>query len=203
MKPQSSPPAVALDELYKYLSGFISLSRSEFDRMQPYIEIREFDKKEKILREGETEGYLNIVFRGLVRQYIPTRDREVTIQLATEGHVVHSELSFHNRKPSVSELETIESTTLLSITYEHLQELYDLFPFMEKLGRLMISDLFIRQDKRYIDQLGKSTRQRFLEYVRSHPHMLQRVPQKYLASYLNIKPETFSRLKHLLRPRKT
>jgi len=203
MKPQSSPPAVALDELYKYLSGFISLSRSEFDRMQPYIEIREFDKKEKILREGETEGYLNIVFRGLVRQYIPTRDREVTIQLATEGHVVHSELSFHNRKPSVSELETIESTTLLSITYEHLQELYDLFPFMEKLGRLMISDLFIRQDKRYIDQLGKSTRQRFLEYVRSHPHMLQRVPQKYLASYLNIKPETFSRLKHLLRPRRT
>jgi len=38
--------------------------------------------------------------------------------------------------------------------------------------------------------------------MQNHPDMLQRVPQKYLASYLNIKPETFSRLKHLLRPKR-
>lgn len=44
---------------------------------------------------------------------------------------------------------------------------------------------------------------RFLDYMYTHPDMLQRVPQKYIASYLNIKPETFSRLKHLVRNRKT
>ena len=42
-------------------------------------------------------------------------------------------------------------------------------------------------------------RERFMHYMEHHPHMLQRVSQKYLASYLNIKPETFSRLKHLTR----
>jgi hypothetical protein len=42
-------------------------------------------------------------------------------------------------------------------------------------------------------------RERFLNFIMKNPELLQRVPQKYLASYLNIKPETFSRFKHLLR----
>ena len=96
-------------------------------------------------------------------------------------------------------IETLEPTVFFSITYDSLQELYDKFPKAERLGRLIISDLFIKKDDRFFDQLNKNTRERFLEYVRTHPQMLQRVPQKYIASYLNIKPETFSRLKHLLR----
>jgi hypothetical protein len=49
-------------------------------------------------------------------------------------------------------------------------------------------------------QLIKMTpRERFLNFVMKNPQLMQRVPQKYLASYLNIKPETFSRFKHLLR----
>jgi hypothetical protein len=44
-----------------------------------------------------------------------------------------------------------------------------------------------------------SPRERFLNFVTKNPELMQRVPQKYLASYLNIKPETFSRFKHLLR----
>jgi DNA-binding MurR/RpiR family transcriptional regulator len=49
-------------------------------------------------------------------------------------------------------------------------------------------------------QLVKMTpRERFINFVAKNPQLIQRVPQKYLASYLNIKPETFSRFKHLLR----
>jgi len=72
----------------------------------------------------------------------------------------------------------------------------------ESLGRAMITQMFIKKDLRYFNQMRKSTRQIFLDYVNNHPHMLQRVPQKILASYLNIKPETFSRLKHLIRAQK-
>ena len=49
-------------------------------------------------------------------------------------------------------------------------------------------------------QLVKLTpRERFLRFVSKHPELMQRVPQKYLASYLNIKPETFSRFKHMVK----
>jgi CRP-like cAMP-binding protein len=190
----------ALDRLHHYLSAHAPLTRQEFALLLPYIEIREFDKKVKVIREGETERYLNIVARGLARKYLPLRNgEEATIQLATEGHIIHSELSFHNRLPSGSVVETIEPTIFFSISYDSLEELYEKIPKFERMGRLLISQLFVKKDRRYFDQLNKSTRERFLDYVSKHPQMMQRVPQKYLASFLNIKPETFSRLKHLIK----
>ena len=199
---QRSLYKTALDELYHYLSGFVMLTKIEFNQILPYIEIREFEKKVRVLQEGEVERHLNIIARGLVRKYLPVKKGEVTIQLATEGHIIHSELSFYYQSPSESVVETVEPTVMLSITHENLRQLYEQFPKAERLGRLIISDLFIKKDYRYFDQLRKSTRERFLEYVKTHPQMLQRVPQKYIASFLNIKPETFSRLKHLLRPKR-
>lgn len=189
----------ALDKLHEYLRGYAPFSKAEFRQMEPFIEIREFDKRVQVIREGEVERYLNVVAWGLARKYLPVRNKEITIQLASEGHMIHSELSFHYRVPSRSVIETIEPTVFFSISYESLEQLYEQFPGMERLGRLMITDLFIKSDNRYFNQLKKSTRERFLEYMRNHPQMVQRVPQKYLASFLNIKPETFSRLKHLTR----
>src|SRR3984957_8507899 len=197
MSHPASAYKAALDKFYHYLQGYVPLTRHEFHQLEPYFEIREFEKKVKVIREGEVERYLNVIAWGLVRKYLPVRNKEITVQLASEGHIIHSELSFHYRVPSRSVVETIEPTVFFSISYDSLEQLYEQIPGIERLGRLMITDLFIKSDTRYFNQLRKSTRERFLEYVRNHPDMVQRVPQKYLASFLNIKPETFSRLKHL------
>jgi CRP-like cAMP-binding protein len=201
MSSSASSYKAALDKLYHYLVAYVPMTKTEFHQFEPYIEIREFEKKVQVIGEGEVERYLNIIAMGLVRKYLPIRNKEITVQLASEGHLIHSELSFHYRVPSRAVVETIEPTVFFSISYDSLQQLYDQSAKVERIGRLMISDLFIKKDNRYFDQLRKSTRERFLEYVRTHPQMLQRVPQKYIASYLNIKPETFSRLKHLIRAR--
>lgn len=190
-----------LEGLYGFLSGFMPLTKAEFAQIGAYVEVRDFPKKTKVIVAGEVEDYLNIVAKGLVRKYIPVKNKELVIQLATEWHIINAELSFHYRIPSRSVVETIEPTTLYSIKYEALQLIYSQFPQTERLGRLIVSDLFVRSDIHYLDQLKLSTRERFLLYVQDHPHMLQRVPQKYIASYLNIKPETFSRLKHLVAKR--
>ncbi|HEX6170903.1 MAG TPA: Crp/Fnr family transcriptional regulator, partial [Chitinophagaceae bacterium] len=126
------------------------------------------------------------------------RKDEVILQLATEGHVVQSEISFLTRKPSMVVLETLEPTILLSLTYDKMEEALDRFPKGERLGRMILYGMFIKKDENRYNRLSKSTRQRFFDYIDHHQHMLQRVPQKYLASYLQIKPETFSRLKALL-----
>jgi CRP-like cAMP-binding protein len=198
----SATHKAALEKLHHYLAAYVPLNKQEFSQLLPFIEIREFDKKVRVIREGEIERYLNIISSGLARKYLPVKNNEITIQLATEGHIIHSELSFHNRTPSGSIVETIEPTVFFSISYDNLEQMYDQFPKVERLGRLLISELFIKKDSRYFDQLNKNTRERFLEYIRTHPQMMQRVPQKYIASYLNIKPETFSRLKHLIKLKK-
>jgi CRP-like cAMP-binding protein len=191
------------EKLLVYLQRFSKVSREGMEQLMPYLEIRQFEKKKKLVNQGEMEEYLNVVMKGLVRKYVPSSIRgEVTLQLASEGHFIQSEISFHHRVPSDVIIQTLEPTLLVSIHHERMKEAMDKIPEAEMLGRVIIMEMFIKKDARYFDQLKTSTRDRFIEYMNNHPQMLQRVPQKVLASYLNIKPETFSRLKHLLHQRK-
>jgi CRP-like cAMP-binding protein len=189
------------EQLLAHLQRFSDLNREAFEQLIPYLEIRRFDKRKILVNHGEIDDYLNIVIKGLVRKYIHSEKGEITLQLATEGHFIQSEISFHHREPSQVILETIEPSILVSIRYDRMQDAFNKIPGVETLGQSIVMQMFIKKDARYFDQLKKTTRERFLEYIENHPHMLQRVPQKILASYLNIKPETFSRLKHLLQKR--
>jgi CRP-like cAMP-binding protein len=191
-----------LETVYAYFRRFIDMSREEFDFIAPHFEIRQFEKKTKVLKIGEVDRYFNILMKGLARKYLMVRKKEVTIQLSTEGHMIHSEISFNMQQPSDCIIEAIEAVTFLSMSYENIQMIYQKIPKTEKMGRMIITEMFIKKDQRDFKHLNKTTRERFLDYMHNHPDMLQRVPQKYLASYLNIKPETFSRLKHLLRPKR-
>jgi CRP-like cAMP-binding protein len=187
------------EHTFVYLKRFMDLSRSDFDLIMPLLELRTYDKKTYVVQEGEVDNYLNIVLKGLVRKYVVAPRGEITIQLATEGHLIQSEISFHKRIPSDVILETLENTVLVSVHHNNITWAVEHLPGAEELGRSIVTQMFIKKDNRYMEQLNISTRERFLQYMNNHPHMLQRVPQKILASYLNIKPETFSRLKHLLR----
>lgn len=191
-----------LESVHAYFNKFLPLSNEEFQDLLPFFEIREFDKKEQVVRLGEIDIYYNIILKGLARKYVMVGKKDVTLQLSTEGQMIHSEISFNRQVPSEAIVETIEPTVLLSISYDNLQLVYKLNPRIERLGRLLITHMFVKKDFRDFAQLKKTTRERFLDYMNSHPAMLQRVPQKYIASYLNIKPETFSRLKHLMRMKK-
>jgi hypothetical protein len=70
---------------------------------------------------------------------------------------------------------------------------------MEHLGRMVITLTMVLKDKWRMKLVKLTSRERFIDFVTRNPELMQRVPQKFLASYLNIKPETFSRFKHLLR----
>jgi len=181
------------------LQRFFPVNEEQSKFLMPYLKVRQFDKKTIILNEGEVEQHLSMVVKGLVRKYVKKSKKDTTLQLATEGHLIDSEISYLRREPSPVIIETIEPSILVSITYDDMQEVLEKMPGANKMGRLLLTAMFMKKDERLYKQLQLSTRERFLEYIQNHPHMLQRVPQKYLASYLNIKPETFSRLKHLIR----
>ncbi|HET9747652.1 MAG TPA: Crp/Fnr family transcriptional regulator [Chitinophagaceae bacterium] len=193
---------IYLDYAQKYLGRFMPITRDELLDLLQYCQVRTFDKRKIIVQEGEIDNYLNLVVKGLIRKYLPVRKDEVILQLATEGHVVQSEISFLTRTPSLVVLETLEPTILVSLTYDKMEEALDKFPKGERLGRMILQGMFIKKDENRYNRLLKSTRERFFDYIEHQPHMLQRIPQKYLASYLQIKPETFSRLKALMAKQK-
>lgn len=185
--------------ILKFIQQYINISEQVFNQFLPFFEARTFAKREEVLRYGQTDDYLNLVVKGLVRKYVLVGKNEKTLQLAIEGKVIQSEISFHKRVPSTVILEALEPTVLVSMRYDKVQAVLEAIPVAEQIGREMMTYMFIRKDARYFAQVNHTTRQRFLHYVKNHPQMMQRVPQKILASYLEIKPETFSRLKHLLK----
>ena len=165
----------------------------------PYFEVRTFAKRQIVLEQGQVDHYLNLVVKGLLRNYVVAGKNEKTVQLAIEGKVIQSEISFHTRTPSTMIIEALEPSVVVAISYDNMQLVLEQVPSAEKMGREMMTFLFIKKDARYFQQLNNTVRQRFLHYLKHHPQMMERVPQKILASYLEIKPETFSRLKHLLK----
>lgn len=185
-----------------YLKKYFPVTEKQAEQLLGYCEFRRFPAKAIILGAGEQENYLNLVLSGLVRKYVLKGEAEITTQLATEGHIFDSEISFITRQPSVVYLQALEPTTVLSLHVDRMNEILENVPGADLFGLQLVSSMFIQKDEKHYRQLMQSTRERFLNYMENNPHMLQRVPQKYLASYLNIKPETFSRLKHLIRNKK-
>lgn len=183
-----------------YLRKFFDITDNEFAQyLLPVIKVRKFGKKELVTRAGEIENYFNFITKGLVRKYYKKGNQEINTQISFEGHLILSQESFHSRLPSAYYIETIEPTTFVSILYDDLEKVYAQSHRMEHLARLIITYAMVIKDNWQIQLVKMTPRERFLNFVTKNPQLMQRVPQKYLASYLNIKPETFSRFKHLLR----
>ncbi|HEY6506246.1 MAG TPA: Crp/Fnr family transcriptional regulator [Chitinophagaceae bacterium] len=183
-----------------YLRKFVHITDEEVTKsLLPIIKVRRMGKKEFITKAGETENYFNFIVKGLVRKYYKKNGHEINTQVSREGHFILSQESFHSRTPSEYYIETIEPSVLISIKYDDLENLYNSSKKMEHLGRLIITHTMMIKDRWQMQAIKMTPRERFLNFVMKNPDLMQRVPQKYLASFLNIKPETFSRFKHLLK----
>lgn len=185
---------------HNYLLRFSDITDEEFQqRLAPVIKVRRFGKKEIVTQAGDIENHFNFITKGLVRKYYKKGHQEINTQISFEGHLILSQESFHSRLPSEYFIETIEPSHLVSIKYDDLEAVYASSHKMEHLARLLITYAMVIKDRWQMQLVKMSPRERFLNFVVKNPELMQRVPQKYLASYLNIKPETFSRFKHLLR----
>lgn len=191
------------EEFINFLRQFGNISKEEIAKyILPVTKVRSFDKKQLIIRAGEVENYINFISSGLIRKYYLHENEERIVQLAIEGHLVSSQESLYTRTPSDYYIEAIEPTILISIANEDLEKMFAQSHNMERMGRLIAIHTMVLIDKRQMSLIKQSPRDRFLNFVSAYPEIIQRVPQKYLASFLNIKPETFSRFKHLIRTHK-
>lgn len=186
--------------LRQFLDRYLVLSNEEWALVNEHLIVRQFPRRALLIKEGDKEQYLNLVVKGILRKFFYKGSQEVITQLANEGCLISSSVSFLSQGPSQYCIEALEPVTLLSLSKESLDKLYAKVPKMERLGRLIITELYLQKEQWEQDHICFDVKQRFMKFVHQQGDLLQRVPQKYIASYLNIKPETFSRLKHHLKP---
>ena len=187
-----------LDSVRQFIDRHIALTDEEFKTLASKLHLVNFNKKTKLVSIGETATNIYFVLKGITRRYFYRGKQEVVTHLIKEGGMMGSIISFLTGEPSRYILETIEPVTAYAISKKDLEELFESDKKWEKFGRKIITAFFLQVEYHNIDMIRYSTRERFVNFMKQNPDLVLRVPQKYLASYLEIQPETFSRLKHLM-----
>ena len=187
-----------LDQVRQFIDQHIELTNEDFQTLASKLQPVSFDKKTKVVDIGEVATTIYFVLTGISRRYFYRGKQEVITHLVKEGGIMGSVISFLTGQPSRYILETIEPVTALAISKNDLEALFESDKKWEKFGRRIITSFFLQIEYHNLDNIKYSTRERFVNFMKQNPDLVLRVPQKYLASYLEIQPETFSRLKHLM-----
>ncbi len=173
----------------------VILTSEEWTDFYNCFQIKQFKKGDFLTREGQIERYFYFVADGVMRYFFLKEGKEVDIGFSYQYTFAGVYDSFLMQQPSRYYLQAIEDSVLLGIDFKDLNVLFDKYKNMERWGRLINQEALIGKAYREIAILSYSAEERYRRLLQQSPHCLQLIPQKYLASYLAMTPETFSRLR--------
>ena len=179
------------------VSQFVSdFTKEELDLIEKNFYPKKLGKNEHLLHIGEVAKEVFFINKGIMRNYVPVVNKgQITNYFAEESMFNTSAVSFFSQQPSYEAVQAIEPCEGLAIQYEDLQKLYDRFHNWERLGRLFLQAILMQQDLRLRWFIEKSANERYESFLQTYPHLMQRIPQYHIASYLGITPESLSRLR--------
>lgn len=187
------------DLVRRTIARYAPLTAAEWEQVRPYWRERSFATGALVTRPGEVEHWFSIVQEGVQRLYIPHDGEEVCVGFAY-GHSWSGVFdSFVTRRPSRFGVQAVTDSVLLSIHHDDLRDLRERIPALERFGRLILEELVVGRATREIEQLTLTAEERYRALLERSPHLLQLVPQKDIAGYLRMTPETFSRLRAKVR----
>lgn len=191
--------------MYEPLQLFIQQISPQFAMdwmlVEPLLEARKLDKGEFLFREGDRCQFVGLTLNGCLRMFFLKEGRELTLFFHPEGHALGDYQNFRLQRPADFSCQAIEDSEVLILNQQVLQVL-ESAPEGQQLLRLIVEHLAFRLRDRLMSLYQDPPEQRYLEFLKTEPHLVQRIPQHYLASHLGIEPESLSRLKRRIYQRR-
>ncbi|WP_338790645.1 Crp/Fnr family transcriptional regulator (plasmid) [Bernardetia sp. Wsw4-3y2] len=185
-----------MEELRTYLNQYFKINESEWNLLQAIIQNQKFDTKQLLVQSGQVSKYIYFIRSGLLRVFHLNKGKEISTYFACDGQFISTFESLITQKPSTEYLETIEATEVYAISYKKLIDLYEQNPKFEKIGRMLAEQNYLCIKNRTYNFQTQTAKERYLEFINTyHQKIIQRVPQKQLASYLGIEAESLSRIR--------
>lgn len=156
-----------------------------------------YKKKDYILRQGQFSNKVYFVLNGFVRHFVIDKDgNEKTIRLTTENDFFYSSnVSFYLEEPSYINCQVLENTELIYWTSKQLNELRNSNSGFLEFENKQLINFIIEKHKKEISRLTKTAKDRFVEFNKERESYFNRIPHHIIASYLDMTPETLSRLR--------
>ncbi|HEY6504567.1 MAG TPA: Crp/Fnr family transcriptional regulator [Chitinophagaceae bacterium] len=148
-----------------------------------------------LLKAGEICRHLYFVRKGVIRGYIKDGTKEVTTWMTAENEMVTSIRGLNLQEPSLENIQAIEECDLVVTEYASLQYLYENYLEMNIVGRKILEQYYKDAEERaFICRIPNATK-RYRYFLDTKGDMANRIPLKYIASYLGMTIETMSRIR--------
>jgi CRP-like cAMP-binding protein len=181
--------------LIDFINKIYPLNNEIMEFMSSRTTFKKVSKGKFLLKPGEYCKDYYYIHKGILRSYIKYGEKEITIWINPEGEITTSIRSIAGSRVSDEYIQVIENAEMVIIPFDAMRELYDTFPEMNRVGRMLLEEYYAASEERVFIARLPNAQARYQHFINSRPELLNRIPLKYVASYLGITLETLSRLR--------
>jgi CRP-like cAMP-binding protein len=184
---------------YKSLQHYIHLSQEDYMALEDRVIVKRLDNKEFLLQEGQTIRYLPFINDGLMVNYrVDEHGDYHVMQIRWTGWWLGDLFSFFSNKPSVFNIVAYKPTELLLVNHETFDYITRKHPIYERYFRIAFQQSYIGTLSQIYSLHSKTAEERYIDLVHNVPSLLDDMPHYLIASYLNIRPQSLSRIRKKL-----
>ena len=184
------------DKLKEYCKQIVPLSDTELGLIDLYFEVKTLKKKEFLLQDDKVCNFIAFISIDSFRQFHIKDGVEKTCDISFENAWITDFQSFTSGTAGIMNLQAMEDSTVFLIKKQDLFKLYRECNKYETFGRLMAEQVAQRATEIAMSLSSDKPEERFQNLIKKQPDLFQRVPQKYIANFLGISPESLSRIRN-------
>ncbi|MEM1328623.1 MAG: Crp/Fnr family transcriptional regulator [Bacteroidota bacterium] len=184
--------------LRAHINTYVPLSDSDWQQIEPHFHRRTFNSGDYILEEGKICRHLYFLQKGLLHYFVMKDGVPRTKFFTIAPYLFTSQRSFNEQIPATESIQAIELSVAWSISYDDNQKLLEL-PAWNLLSRKVTQEVQFYTEQILEDLQNETAETRYRKLLDAQPELLQRIPLKYLASYLGIAPQSLSRIRQRVR----
>lgn len=155
-----------------------------------------YTENEEILKEAHAiEKYMYFILKGSAGIILWNKNNFVCTDILCEGEFLSEFLSFLTQQPTPHELRSFEKSEILKIPHGILYDYYRNSPYGDQVEKSAHLGLYIDKLTQQMNLLTLTAEEHYKLLIKQKPHIVKYVPQKYIASFLGITPQSFSRIR--------
>lgn len=193
---QKTRPDISL--VIAALEYFHPLSDGIRDYLQKHSYSCSFRKGKLLLKAGQVSEHIYFIKSGAIRGFIREGKKDITTWITAENEVVSSIYAIDSRTPALENMQALENCELLALTYDDFQNLYLEFPEFNIVARKVLQKYYQDAEGRAFIARLTNAENKYRLYIARYGHLVNRIPLKYIASFLGITLETLSRVRKKL-----
>lgn len=178
-----------------FLNSIYPLSKSLNKYLSKVLVCSYYKKGDYIVRSGDVCDRIHIIRKGLVRGFFNYNDSEITTWVSVDNELITSISGYFKNEPAIENIQCLEDTYTESLRYADMHFALDNFKEMANLNRILMEQYYLNAEYRAFMARIPAAKDRYEYFINmSNPEIVKRFPKKYMASLLNMRPETLSRL---------